>query len=325
MLGEMAGNATIEAVRSAAQEVARRRHHPVVHAMHVLAALFAARGMARRIRRRGLDADHLATAVERALDDAPSVAGYRDAVIPKLCPSVERAFERAKPLVEMYGSEELAIALEDAPELRGAFRPYVLDESLVERLRREAPGRDIADAMTWLLAHHLDLSERLVDGGLDLADLTTRCGASYREIVPQAIDTARSTGAPAVEAAPLIAVLTREIAYAAGYELPLIGDALDLLLHGPPPDDRVSDDGPAEVVFVNDPLTPFATVQTILTTHFGMNEDAAYATTCAIDICDEAVAATTAGAPARELAAFARRAARRDGYPLRVITRAPAY
>lgn len=324
MLGEMAGNAAVAALIEAAKNVARRRHHVVVRAPHVLDVLFSSPGMARRVRKMGIDADHLRESAAAVLDGLPPVTGYRDGAQPELCPSVSLAVDRAAPHIAQYGTVELVSAMVDAPELRSAFRPYVLDESLVEELRRGAPGRDIADAMTWLLANNLDLAERLVDGGLDLADLTTRCGHSFRDVLPEAIDAARSAGAARVDAATLMAFLTRDIAHVAGYEPRAIGDALEELIHGPHLVEDVAEDEPAEIVFVNDPMTAFSTVQAILTAHFGMSELEAYDVALAIDAREGAVVGRASGGKARDLAELARRDARREGYPLRVVVRARA-
>ena len=318
---QMRGNTALATLLDAAKGVARRRHHAVVRAAHIIDVLFASPGMDRRIRRNGIDADHLREAVAATLDAMPPVAGYRDVPIPDLCPSIVQGVRRVAPWLEHYGMVEILTALEDAPELRGAFRPYVLDESLVEQLRREAPGSDIADAMTWLLANHLDLAERLVDGGLDTDDLTTRCGRSYRDVAAEAVDAARSAGLRSVDATLLIAFFTREIAYAAGNELSVIGQALDRLVHGEPESVYVDDSALAEVVLLDDPITPATTVQSILTAHFDMSDTEAQEIVAAVDARTEAVAARTAAGRARDLALQARRTARRDGYPLRVVVR----
>jgi ATP-dependent Clp protease adapter protein ClpS len=315
---------TLKAVLDVARDIARRRHHSVVRAPHVLAALFAAPGMDRRIRKRGFDADHLSAAVERALEDAPETGGYRDAPTPEISSAIERAFERVEKLVDAYGAVEIVRALEDAPELRGAFRPYVLDESLVVELRRSVTGMDIAHAMTWLLARHVDLAERLADGGLDVEDLTTPCGRWFSDVVPNAVNGARASGFARVEPVLLVGHLTRDIAYAAGYELYVIGDALSVLFHGPLVAELVADEAPAEVVLLNDPMTKYGTVQHVLVEHFGKSEIEAYDLTAAIDARDEVVVARLAGAPARELASLATRTARAAGCPLRVLVRGRA-
>lgn len=108
----------------------------------------------------------------------------------------------------------------------------------------------------------------------------------------------------------------------AGYELPIIGDALDRLFHGEPVrDETVADDEPADVVFVNDPMTRAMTVQAILTAHVDMSAEQAYERVMAIDAHDSAIVARVAAGPARELADLARRTARREGDPLRVVVR----
>lgn len=55
-------------------------------------------------------------------------------------------------------------------------------------------------------------------------------------------------GGATIDAVLLIAFLAREIAYAAGYEPPLIGDALEQSLDGPADRGQVTDLAAAEVV-----------------------------------------------------------------------------
>lgn len=321
MLDEMAGNAALSALLSAARAGARRRHHVVVRAAHVVEALFASPGMDRRIRKLGVDADHLRDAAIDMLAAIPAIVGYRDAKPPELCPSIVQAAKRAEAYVDQYGTHEIVPALVHASELRAAFLPYVIDESIVERVRQNARGSDCADALAALFDEHIDLAARLSEGGLDPEDLTTKCGRPWREIATVVVRDAREGGYARVEPATFIAHLTREVADASGYEPPEIARALDILLHGAEPVLTVADDVISEVVFVNDPLTPYDFVCGLLTDQLGYPEHVAVDLTLAIDARESAIVAEATGAEAREHAHVATTAARRAGHPLRVLVR----
>lgn len=320
----MPRSATSEAVAAAAVDLARRRHHAVAGAAHVLAVVFEFGGMARRVRRLGFDADHLRACIERTLDDLPEAGVYRDATPPAIDSVVDRILTRADPRVRAYGTAVLVSAFEEAPELRGALRPYVLDESVFQRVKDAAAGSDCSHALTLLLNDHFELATRLSDSVLDIEDLTKRSGIGWREILPDAVDAARREGEARLEPAVAVAYLVRAVAQAAGYEHDAIGGALDLVLHGPLPSqtsEAIADDAHAELVFFNDALTTQDAVQQILVDVFGMSETEAHDTMLAIDGRDEAVVATMEGARARDVAARSRAMARSFGHPLRVIAR----